>query len=173
MASKRKYVRKGGGDMPRLLTVPQYAHYLGKSARWVRNACEDGVILACQKVGSQWAIAEDTLLRPRYLKGMSGELLDLGLPPEKIVGKLYVVPKPTYKDKHRGNPKGNPRKKVILQGWPRIKEELGVGREKIYHKTGVHPETQKKLENFQPVTAEVAWRLAYSLHIDVEELLRA
>lgn len=167
------YKRKNGLDMPKLHTVPSFAHYIGKSERWVRQACEDDVILAKQKVGSWWVIAEDTLFRPRALRGMSGELLDIGLPDEKIIGKTYVVPAPEYKG-IRGNPEGNnhPKDKVILQGWPRIKRGMGVGREKIYKKTGVHPETQKKLERYEPVTSAVVWKLVYSLGIEVEDLLR-
>lgn len=158
--------------MPPLLTVRQFAHFIGKSERWVRQACQDEVILACQKVGHNWVIAQDTLFRPRALRGMSGELLDVGLPDDKIIGKQYVVPAPEYKETHGGNPNGNPKRKVQLLGWPRIKKELGIGRDKIYAKTGVHPETQKKLERYEPVTSEVAWKLAYNLGRDVEDLLR-
>lgn len=173
LVRKRKYVRKGGGDFPRLLNVPQFAHKIGKSQRWVRDACEDGVIVACQKVGYIWVIAEDTLFRPRGMRGIDGELLDLGLPDDRIIGVTYIVPPPPeYKEKKEGNPNGNPQRKVLLAGWPRIKKELGIGREKIYKKTGVHPETQKKMENHVPVTSEVAWKLAYSLDREIEDLLR-
>lgn len=170
--SKNKYVRKGGGDLPKLLNVSEFSHFIGKSKRWVRAACEDGVILACQKVAGMWVIAEDTLLAPRGFRGMDGEILDLGLPPERIIGTTYVMPPPPKPKKPRGNKRGNPKRKVVLVGWPRIKEELGVGRDKIYHMTGVHPATQKKLENYEPVIPEVAWRLAYSLGREVEDFLR-
>lgn len=170
--AKKDYVRKGGASFPALHTTRSFAAYIGKSERWVRSACQDGVIMACQQIGgSWWIIAEDTLLRPRALKGMDGELLDLGLPKEKIIGHTYVVKPPEYKKKV-GNPEGNPQRKVTVKGWPRIKRELGVGRDKIYHMTGVHPFTQKKMENYEPVISDVVWKLAHVLDMEVEDLLR-
>lgn len=158
--------------MPFLHTTRSFAAYIGKSERWVRAACQDGVIMACQQIGgSWWIIAEDTLLRPRALKGMDGELLDLGLPKEKIIGYTYVVKPPEYKKKV-GNPEGNPQRKVAVKAWPRIKKELGVGRDKIYLLTGVTPVTQAKMERYEPVTSAVVWKLAYSLDKEVEDLLR-
>jgi hypothetical protein len=172
LAKRNTYARKGGGDMPPLMLVSEFAHHIGKSRRWVRAACEDGVITACQKVGDYlWVIAEDTLFKPRALKGISNELIDVGLPQERVIGVTYVVPPPEYVEK-TGNPNGNPQRKVTLNGWPRIRKELGMGRDRIYDKTGVHPETQKKMERFEPVTSAVAWKLAYSLDKEIEDLLR-
>ena len=158
--------------MPVLLSVPEFAHYIGKSERWVRDACEDGVIVACQIVGRNWVIAQDTLFRPRAISGIDGMLLDYGLPEERIIGKTYVVPAPEYKGTNPGNKHGNPKRKIVVKSWPRIREKLGVGREKIYKLTGVTPETQKKLEKFEPVTSAIAWKIAYNLDMDIEDVLR-
>jgi hypothetical protein len=171
MPRSSKYTLIGGGELPKLLTAKQFASHIGKSPRWVRQACEEGRLLACQMVGHTWVIAENTLISPRYLKGFPGELLDVGLPKERLIGKTIVVPPPEYK-KQKGNKLGNPKKKIALPGYIRIKEELGMGRDRIYIKTGVHPETQKKLENGETVTAKTALKLAYALDKEVEDFLR-
>jgi hypothetical protein len=172
MAKKDNYVRKGGASFPTLFTTKEFAHHIGKREEWVRRACRDGVIRACQKVGGNWVIAEDTLLAPRALKGMPGDLIDFDLPVERIIGRTYVVAPPEYKGKGKSNPHGNKRRKITLLGWPRIRDETGLSKNKIYEKTGVHHFTQKKLDNLEPVVSEVAWRLAYYFDVEIEDLLR-
>src|SRR5215213_4664530 len=104
MATKRSKTRKsGGGDFPRLLTVRQFGHKIGKGEHTIRDWCSKGLILAAQKVGYQWVIAEDTLIRPRFFPDMPGTWID-NLPDEMLAIKNpYPVPKPEYIRENKGN----------------------------------------------------------------------
>jgi hypothetical protein len=169
--TRKKYA--GRPDMPELMSVRMFAHHLGKGEVWVRQACKDGRILACQKVGNNYVIAKDTLIRPRYMQDFPGHLLDVDLPPEFILGtEPYEVPMPEYRKPGNPDRTRDPRRAVKLHSFRHVFMESEMSYHKLQHMASVSGQTINKALNGGRVAPEVAVRLANALGVDISELLR-
>lgn len=171
---KSNHKRKGGLDFPELMTAKEFAAYLGRrSVKWIKEACKRGQILACQKVGGDWVIAKDTLIRPRHLQGMPNELIDMDLPIEFLLpGEPMEIQKPVYKPHPKDLHKVGHNRKVKLPSLRRIRIEKGMSQYDLYEESGVSRDTQRFAEKGLDVLPTTALRLAYGLDVEVEDLLR-
>jgi hypothetical protein len=161
---------KGGGKLPELLTLRQYASHIGRSEDWVREAVKDGRILAAQKVGHFWVIAKNSLIRPRWLEGVP---LDVDLPDDIIFGAPPIeVEPPKYKHVRGGNKKGS-RKLKKLPSFRKLMDEKGYTYRDIRYMTGLNLQTIGNARNGGRVTMQSALRLANALEVDISELLRS
>lgn len=168
----KKHVRKGGGDFPHLLTAKEFAAHIRKSYRWVREACEDGRILACAIVGGDWIIAADTLIRPRHMEGFPSILLDTDLPEEMILGEYRVdSTAPVYAER-KGNPHPIQQRLMSVPGLQRIGNERGYSRAFVSALTGVHKNTVGAAWKGGKVTPQTVLKLAQGLEVDPMELIR-
>lgn len=172
MASKRRKTRRsGGGDFPRLMTVREFAHHISKGEHTVRDWCGKGLILAAQKVGYQWVIAEDSLIRPRFFPDMPGTWID-NLPEEMLaIQNPYPVEKPEYTNKRKGNKNANQRNKR-LHSFKRIMDEQGLTYEDVRARSGVAQHTVARARDGRKIRLDVALRLADALEVDISELIR-
>jgi hypothetical protein len=166
--TRKRY--SGRPDMPVLMTVRQFASHIGRGEHWVRDACKDGRILACQKVGHFYVIAQDTLIRPRWMEGVP---LDVDLPDDMIFGAepIHVDP-PVYKEVRKGNKKGMQKLKK-LPSFRKVMDEKGYTYAEIRYMTGLGLNTIGNARNGGQVTMQSALRLANALEVDISELLRS
>ncbi len=148
-------------ELPRLLTARQFAARIGKTARWVRQTCEEGRIPAAQKVGGNWIIPEDALIRLRHT--------DIDLLPEMLDGKPYG--EPVYKP-NLGNPKPWSSRQVRIPGLGRIMQERGLSRERVHWLTGVHRDTLRRAQENRPVSPKTVVKLAKGLGVDYADLFK-
>jgi hypothetical protein len=161
---------KGGGKLPELMTIRQYASHIGRGEHWVREACNDGRILAAQKVGHFWVIAKDSLIQPRWLEGVP---LDVDLPEDIIFGAPPIeVEPPKYNQKRKGNKKPK-RKLKRLPSFAKVMDEKGYTYGELRYMTGLGFNTIGNARNGGQVTMESALRLANALEVDISELLRS
>lgn len=156
-------------DLPELLSIRQYAAYLGKSYMQVWNALHRGRIPRSQYVDGTWVIAKDaTILR----SGLENDPLIANLPAEFISEGVVKYPSAIPENKkivRNWKPTGDSRK-VVIWGYNDAVKDMGI--REIYRITGVHPSTQKKLRDEEPVQPSVVWSLSRNLGIEPEDLLR-
>lgn len=156
--------------LPKLLSVRQAAQATGLTKKQILYALERGHISSkhFQKVDAFYVLTEDFEIRDRavrndpFLDALPAELTALGLP--KDFGKVT-----TRTVNGNSTPIGSTRY-VYLPGYERETKDLSA--RAMYLRTGVHPNTQKRIKDGKRVKAGVALRLARGLDIDVEKLLK-
>jgi len=176
----KRYTRRGGApDLPRLLTVKEFADLLSRSAdrryseMWVREAINDGRIPAAQLVGGyMWVIPEDALIRPRYVP-FSNKMLDELLPPHVTEGaEPYFIPDRRPRGRKPGQVAGG-KKSVHIPSLKRLRLERGWSRRELCRRAGgMSHYTIERAEAGKKVTVPTLLRLAEALGVDYEDLMR-
>jgi hypothetical protein len=150
----------------------EFARKISKPVEWVRVACEEGRILACQKVGIQWVIAEDTLIAPRFFKDIDPIMLD-HLPEDMVLGDYRVeVDVREYAENPRNKEGKRKRVSVPAGGLRTVMDEQGLSQYDVNRLTGVTRVTIRKALGGERVQADVVLRLAYGLGVDISDILR-
>lgn len=150
--------------IPRLMTAPQFAAWIGKSHRWVLTALKEDRIPEAQKLPIGWVIPANAKVVVKYT--------DIALPQEMVLD-IERRPEPEYKDfSARGNPNPTGAKRIELPGYAAIVKKRGLSQRNVQKRTGVHPHTQRQAIAGKPVNVHSAWKLAKGLGLTIEDLLR-
>lgn len=154
--------------LPKLYSARQLAEVLGKSVAQIRIMLRQGRITQAQLVDGRWIIPSTFRIIPH---GISDDIRLLRGMPEILMS--FEPEKNSQIKKDKGFVPGNPHPRgkptVLVKGFNKVRGNLS-GRE-IYHRTGVHPATQKKMREGEEVHPAVVLRLVTGLETTVEELL--
>lgn len=156
-------------NLPKLYTARQYALLLGIPKQNLSYLLRRGRIPEAQKVDGRWIIPENAVILEKDFRS-APDMIQYAKLFSKVpdLDHSHELPEKTLPV----SPGTGGVEKVRVPGYRRIVEDLGLSKNDIYVRTGVHLLTQNKMLREEPVIPSVVVRLSEGLEREVGDFLR-